>query len=140
MVDSHFSASRDHSFNTVKWHRAVCYNCMRLRLQKRYVFFLCSPKMDPINSVLSLLPSCFEVNFSGFRKITTILFFFFLDTPWVSKVRIHDLLAFKVDGKLNGTSSMEYKLLPIGRYERVAQHLWWNHFSSCVSLNGSKVQ
>ena len=35
---------------------------------------------------------------------------------------------------------MESKLLPIMRYEDEAQHLWWNQFSSCVSLNGSKVQ
>ena len=41
-----------------------------------------------------------------------------------------------MDVRLNEQSSMEYKLLPIGRYENVTQHLWLNHFSSCVSLNG----
>ena len=38
------------------------------------------------------------------------------------------------------TYSMEYKLLPIVMCENVAQHLWFDHFSSCVSLNGSEVQ
>ena len=38
------------------------------------------------------------------------------------------------------TSSMECKLLPIVRYGGVAQHLLWNLFPSCVSLNGSKAQ
>ena len=35
---------------------------------------------------------------------------------------------------------MEYKPLPIVKYEDVEQHLWLNHFSPCVSLNGSNVQ
>ena len=43
-----------------------------------------------------------------------------------------------MDVKLND-STMEYKLLPIWRYENVAQHLWWDHFSFCVSWNDSKV-
>ena len=42
--------------------------------------------------------------------------------------------------QIERTSSMEYKLLPIRRYENAAQHLWFNHFSFCVSLNGSNVQ
>ena len=33
--------------------------------------------MDPINSVLRVLPTCFVVNFSGFREIITIFLFFF---------------------------------------------------------------
>ena len=41
--------------------------------------------------------------------------------------------------QIEWTSSIEYKLLPIVRCEDVVQHLKWNHFSSCVSLNGSKV-
>ena len=48
--------------------------------------FVCQnamPSSYPRNSVLKVLPSCFVVNFSGFRKITTILFFFFFGTPWV---------------------------------------------------------
>ena len=76
----------DHTFNAVKWHRAVGDDCVRFRLPKRNAFVLCSPMMEPMNSVLKVLPSCFVLNFYGSRKITTILFFFF-DTPWFSDVK-----------------------------------------------------
>ena len=36
--------------------------------QKQYAFLLRPQKVNPINSVLRVLPSCFVLNFCGFRK------------------------------------------------------------------------
>ena len=52
LVNSHFTSMWDHTFNTVRWHRAVCDACMRFGLPKRYAFLVGLPKIDPVNSVV----------------------------------------------------------------------------------------
>ena len=76
-------------------------------LPKRNAFLLCSPKMDPVNSVLRVLPSCFVVKFSGFRKITTVLFFFF-GTPRVQLCEEHCVSGFTTFSPSCDDSSIQY--------------------------------
>ena len=130
---------------------------MRFRLPKPYAFSLVlSQDESNLAAFLRVLPSCLCMwTFLGLAKSrqctpsssSTVLH----GSTWCEEHCMSGFTTFSSscdwvqlsmwDAKLNGTSSMKYKLLPIVRYEDVAQHLWWSHFSSrVVSLNGSKVQ
>ena len=137
LVNRHFTAWWDHSFNTVKWHCAVCDGCMRFRLPKNSMPFSCAlPKVNPINSVLRVLPSCFVLNFCGFRKSRQyflLLLRYTMDPMvWTTFSSSCDEPSIQCGCEIERTSSMEHELLPIVRYGDVAQHLWWNHFLLCV--------
>ena len=74
----HSITLREHTFNTLRWHYAICNNCMRFVLSKWCAFLLSLLTMDRSSSVLRVLPSCYVVNLSWIRQIIIEFFFDFI--------------------------------------------------------------